>query len=344
MVHRRLETFANSHHILMVFSMVLSSKSCYRYCRPWAATMALTDVKIRAAKPKSTAYRLADAGGLYLLISPAGGKLWRWNYGYEQKQKTISFGKYPDVPLAMARERHAAARIEVAKGCHPMARRRTEKLAVRTQTETERANDAHSFKAVALQWHQWWAPGVESDTAAYILRRLEADVFPALGHKPITEIKPSDIRNLITAIEHGNGTGRRFTGKGAHDVAQRQHGTISQIFRYAVVRDLSEFNPAAAFKPRDVLSPRKTQNRAHIEPHQLSALLAAMDDYSGHAVVKLALQLMALTFVRTQELLRAPWSEFDVDNAVWKIGSERMKKIGRTSFPWPIKPSRSCGN
>ncbi len=288
--------------------------------------MALTDVKIRSAKPKATAYRLADAAGLYLLISPSGGKLWRWNYRYDGKQKTISLGKYPDISLADARSAHQTARTDLAKGNDPMAQRKVEKAAVTAQVEKERASDAHSLKAIALKWHKWWAPGVDGDTAAYILRRLESDVFPVLGQKPINDIKPADIRHLIIAIEQGTAGGRRFKGKGARDVAQRQHGTISQIFRYAVVHDLAEVNPAAAFKPSDVLSPRKPQNRAHIEPHQLPTLIAAMENYSGHPVVKLALKLMALTFVRTQELLRAPWSEFDLDNAVWKIDAARMKK------------------
>jgi hypothetical protein len=161
----------------------------------FGAAMALTDVKIRSAKPKATAYRLADAGGLYLLVSPSGGKLWRWNYRYDRKQKTMPFGKYPEVALTMARERHAAARIELAKGNDPMAQRKAEKVAVKATAEAERTSDTHSFKAIALQWHRWWASGVDSDTAVYILRRLEADVFPAIGHKPITEIKPAEIRN-----------------------------------------------------------------------------------------------------------------------------------------------------
>ncbi len=288
--------------------------------------MALTDVKIRTAKPASKAYRLADAGGLYLLVSPAGGKLWRWNYRYDGKQKTMPLGKYPDVPLADARDAHMTARSELAKGNDPMAQRKAEKTAVKIQVEEEKACDANSFRAVALKWHTWWAPGVDGDTAAYILRRLEADVFPAIGHKPITEVKPSEIRNLILAIESGEGEGRRFKGKGARDVAQRQHGTISQIYRYAVTHDLAEVNPAAAFKPSDVLSPRKTRNRARIEPHQLPALLAAMDDYDGHLVVKLALKLMALLFVRTEELLDAPWTEFDFENLFWKVDADRTKK------------------
>jgi hypothetical protein len=148
--------------------------------------MALTDVKIRTAKPAAKTYRLADAGGLYLLVSPSGGKLWRWNYRFDGKQKTMPLGKYPNVPLADARDAHKTARSELAKGNDPMAQRKAEKTAVKVQVEEEKACDANSFKAVALKWHNCWAPGVDSDTAAYILRRLEADVFPALGHKLIT--------------------------------------------------------------------------------------------------------------------------------------------------------------
>jgi len=184
--------------------------------------MKLTDVKIRAAKPQAAAYGLADGGGLYLLISPTGGKLWRWNYRHNRKQNTMPLGKYPDISLADARDAHKAARTELAKGNDPMAQRKAEKTAVKAQAEEKKASDANSFKAVALKWHKWWEPGVDSDTAAYILRRLEADVFPAFGHKLITEIKPSEIRNLILAIERGEGEGRRFKGKGARDVAQRQ--------------------------------------------------------------------------------------------------------------------------
>lgn len=288
--------------------------------------MALTDVKIRNAKPTSTVQRLTDAGGLYLLISPSGGKLWRWNYRYGGKQKTMPLGKYPDISLAAVRSAHQTARTELAKGNDPMAQRKAEKALVTVQIEKEKASDANSLKAVALKWHDWWSPSVEADTAAYILRRLNSDVFPVLGQRPINDVKPTDIRQLIMAIEQGTTVARRFKGKGARDVAQRQHSTLSQIYRYALANELAEVNPAAAFKPSDVLSPRKSQNRAHIEPYQLPALLAAMEDYNGHKVVKLAVKLMALTFVRTQELLCAPWTEFDIENALWKIDAARMKK------------------
>ena len=302
--------------------------------------MALTDVKIRAAKPAEKAYRLADSGGLYLLISPSGGKLWRWNYRYSGKQKTMPLGQYPEISLADARTAHQTARVELKNGKDPMAQRKADKDAakakvVEEQSKTEEAGGARSFKAVALKWHEKWAPGVEVDTAAYILRRLEADVFPAFGNKPIAEVKPSDVRNLIIAIEQGKGEGRRFEGKGARDVAQRQHGTISQIFRYAIAHELSDSNPATAFKPSDVLTARKTQHRARVETNQLPQLLMAIDDFPGHKVWRSALQLMSMLFVRTNELLEAPLAEFDLDNARWVITAERMKMDRPHIVPLP---------
>jgi integrase len=302
--------------------------------------MALTDVKIRAAKSAEKTRRLADSGGLYLLVSPSGGKLWRWNYRFRGKQKTMPLGKYPDVSLADARTAHQAARSELSQGNDPMAQRKADKDAakaksVQEQAKAEEADDERSFKAVALKWHAKWAPGVQSDTAAYILRRLESDVFPAFGNKPITEVKPSDIRNLIIAIEQGMGAGRRFEGKGARDVAQRQHGTISQIFRYAIAHELADSNPAAAFKPCDVLKARKTQHRARVETNQLPKLLMAIDDFPGHKVWRDALKLMAMLFVRTGELLEAPLTEFDLDNARWEISADRMKMDRPHIVPLP---------
>ena len=302
--------------------------------------MALTDVKIRAAKSAERPYRLADLGGLYLLVPPAGSKLWRWNYRYGGKQKTMPLGKYPDISLADARTAHQAARAQLRDGNDPMAQRKADKdaakvKAVQEQVKAGEACGARSFKAVALKWHEWWASGVDSETSSYILRRLQSDVFPAFGREHINEVKPSDIRNLIIAIENGTGKGRRFKGKGARDVAQRQHGTISQIYRYAIANELADSNPAAAFKPCDVLKPRKTQHRARVETNQLPKLLVAIDDFPGHKVWRDALKLMAMLFVRTGELLEAPLSEFDLDNARWVITAERMKMDRPHIVPLP---------
>jgi integrase len=223
-------------------------------------------------------------------------------------------GEYPLVRLADARERAFKARKMLADGIDPMAAKRAQKDAIKAQAKAEQAKSENTFQAVALRWHEFWKPGVDADTAAYILRRLNADVFPSLGNKPIDAITAKDIRELVQEIE------RR-----ARDVAQRQHGTINQIFRYAVTHDLAERNPAADFKPSDVFTPHKTRHRAHIEPSQLPALLVAMDDYDGQIVVRYALKLIAFTIVRTSELLKAPWTEFDLDNARWVITPERMK-------------------
>jgi integrase len=295
--------------------------------------MALTVKEIEAAKPNAKPFTLFDGQGLYLLIQPNGSKLWRWKYRYEGKPRLIAFGQYPDISLATARDRHAAARAELNKGHDPSAQRKAHKDAAKAQDEAAKAEAAaeqdraaNSFKAIALKWHEWWSKGVDADTAAYILRRLEADVFPAFGHLPIDTIKAAEVRKLILRIEQE---------RGARDVAQRQHGTISQIFRYAVTHDLAENNPAAAFKPSDVLAPRRPQHRAHIAPSQLPTLLVAMDDYSGHAVWRSALKLMALTFVRSAELLQAPWSEFDLDNARWTITAQRMKMDKPHIVPLP---------
>lgn len=278
--------------------------------------MALTDTQIRNAKPKLKPYTLFDGQGLYLLIQPNGAKLWRWKYRYEGKPRLMALGQYPQTSLAMAHNAHHTARKMLASGVNPMAAKKANKQAVKAEAEAEQRNAENSFKAVALKWHKHWSTGddVSEDTAAYIMRRLEADVFPVFDVRPMDSIKPLEIFKLIERI-----------GERARDVAQRQLGTLQQIYRYAVTRQLAETNPAATFKPSDVLAPRKTQNRAHIDPSGLSSLLVAIDEYNGKPLVRYALKLMALTFVRTSELIEAPWSEFDLDNARWTVTKERMK-------------------
>jgi integrase len=277
--------------------------------------MALTDTEIKGAKPGEKPYKLYDRDGLFALIKPSGSKLWRFKYTFQGKEKLMALGEYPLVRLADARERAFKARKLLADGIDPMGERKAARIEVEARAVQEQRNAETTFKAVALKWHEHWCAGddVNSDTAGYILRRLEADVFAAFGSKPIDEITPREIRELIQAI-----------GKRARDVAGRQLGTINQIFRYALTHDLAKNNPAA-FKPSDILPSRKTQNRAHIEPSRLPALLVAIDEYNSKLLVRYALKLMALTFVRTSELLEAPWREFDLDNSRWVITPERMK-------------------
>jgi len=287
--------------------------------------MALTDTAIKGSKPAEKPYKLYDREGLFALIKPNGSRLWRWKYLFQGKEKLMALGEYPLLSLARARQRAFEARQMLEAGTDPMAARKEKKDAAQAKAEAEQRAIANSFERIAEQWHQWWSKGVDADTAAYILRRLEADVFPEFGKIPIDDITAAHIRKLILAIEK----------RGARDVAQRQHGTISQIFRYAVIHDLAKRNPAADFKPSDVLSPRKSQHRAHIEPSGLPALLVAVDNYDSKPVVRYALKLMSFLFVRTSELLAAPWSEFDLDNARWVITPERMKMDKPHIVPLP---------
>ena len=280
--------------------------------------MNLTDTQIRKAKAAAKAYRMSDGHGLYMQVQPSGTKLWHYGYRFEGKQRLLSLGIYPTVTLAAAREAHMEARRRLTAGINPAADK---------QEQKREAQGANTFKSVALRWHsEQLSPKVDPDTAARTLRRLEADVFPALGGMAMNDIRAADVRRVILAVQQ----------RGARHVAQRQHGTIKKIFGWAIPNELAERNPAADFGPSDVLSPRKkTQNRARVHESELPDLLVAMDEYDGEPVVRYALKLMALTFVRTQELLQAPWSEFDLDNARWNIPAERMKMGTRHIVPLP---------
>jgi integrase len=160
---------------------------------------------------------------------------------------------------------------------------------------------------------------------------LEADVFPAYGHKPIDTVTVTDIRKLMLAV----------SARGARDVAKRIHETSGQIFRYAIANEIAIRNPAADFKTRDILAQAKTENFARVDVRDLPELLAKMDDYNGDALTRFALKLIAYTFVRTSELIEAPWPEFDLDNARWVIPPERMKMATPHIIPDVLQVSES---
>ena len=166
--------------------------------------MALADIEIRRAKAREKAYRLSDSGGMYLWVTPAGGKLWRWAYVYEGKEKLMSLGRYPDVSLAIARERHGDARRLLASGVDPMARRKAEKTA-------ERVADESSFASIAVQWLEHWQHGKSSRHVDSTRRRLDANILPVLGGRPIAEIEAPELVTMVKAIER----------RGARDIAKR---------------------------------------------------------------------------------------------------------------------------
>jgi integrase len=277
--------------------------------------MGLTAKEIENLKPGSKPQKLADGGGLCLLVSPTGAKLWRWRYRFEGTEKMMALGEFPLVTLKEARERHAAARKVLAAGIDPMAERKAEVETRRREAEERERQAANSFENIARKWWEWWSAGKSPRHTDYVIRRLEADVFPAFGHKPIDDVTPADIRKLMLAIE----------SRGARDVAKRAHETIGQIFRYAIAHGIANRNPASDFKPKDILTEAKEENFSRVDAKELPTLLAKMVSYDGDAITRLAMRLMAYTFVRTSELIESEWTEFDLDKARWDIPAERMK-------------------
>jgi integrase len=277
--------------------------------------MSLTIKEIENAKPRDKKYKLADGGGLCLLVQPWGAKSWLWRYRFDGIEKNMTFGEYPLIGPKDARELHYAAKKLLASGVNPMAERKADAEAKeQVAKEIQREGDS-SFESVAHQWWKWWSIGKSPRHADTVMRRLKADIFPAFGHKSMDAIKAAEIRELMLTIEK----------RDARDVAKRSHEVTSQIFRFAVARDIASRNPAADFKPRDILAAAKSENRARVDSTELPELLAKMDDYNGDAITRFALKLMAYTFVRTSEEIEAPWTEFDLDEARWIIPPERMK-------------------
>jgi integrase len=270
--------------------------------------MALTDTEIRKAKAGDKAYRVSDGSGLYLWITPAGGKLWRWAYAFSGKEKLMSFGKYPEVPLALARERHLEARKLMATGIDPMVQRKAEKTA-------QMALSANSFQSIASVWLEHWKDGKSPRHVDCVKRRMAADILPCLGVRSITEIEAPELVAMTKAIEQ----------RGARDIAKRALETTGQVFRYAIAHGYAKRNPASEIRPSDILKFTRKVNYARVDAKELSSLLKAIEVYQGTPVTRLAMKLMALTFVRTSELIGAKWSEFDIEAARWDIPEERMK-------------------
>jgi integrase len=270
--------------------------------------MALTDTEIKKAKSREKAYSMGDGGGLYLWVTPAGGRLWRWSYRFEGKEKLMSLGKYPDVSLAQARERHSEARKLFASGVDPMARRKSEKNADKAAVE-------NSFQSISALWLEHWQDGKSPRHVEYVKRRIEADISPCLGGRPIAEIEASELVAMTKAIEQ----------RGARDIAKRALETVGQIFRYGIAHSHCKRNPASEIRPSDILKSTRKVNYARIDAKELPDLLRSIEVYRGTHITRLAMKLMALTFVRTTELIEAKWAEIDNENARWDIPAERMK-------------------
>lgn len=268
--------------------------------------MPLTDTKARNAKPKSKQYKLFDNDGLFLLVVPAGGKWWRFKYRFGGKEKLLSLGTYPEVSLAMARERRDEARRQVADGIDPSQARKALKT---TQVQVE-----NTFEVVAREWHSKFTPSWTPGHAATILKRLESNVFKWIGTRPILEVKAPELLMVL----------RRVESRGALETAHRIRAICSQVFRYAVATGRAERDPAADL--RGALPPVKPNHHAALtDPDKVGGLLRAIDGYQGSCVTKCALRLAPLLFVRPGELRQMEWVEIDLEAAEWNIPAEKMK-------------------
>jgi integrase len=269
--------------------------------------MPLTDTTVRKAKPGDKPLKLFDARGLFVLISPRGGKWWRFRYRFGGKYKSLSMGVYPDVSLAKARERRDEARKLLAEGIDPSENRKAMKGATTART-------TNSFEAIAREWFARFSEHWVDTHSSKILRRLERDLFPWLGAWPINSITAPQ---LLTAL-------RRIESRGALETAHRAMQNCGQVFRYAVATGRAERDPTGDL--RGALPPVKEKHHASIkDPKAIGALLRAIDGYEGSLVTKCALRLAPLLFVRPGELRRAEWTEFNLDAAEWRIPAERMK-------------------
>lgn len=269
--------------------------------------MALTDARIRTAAPEPKARRLYDSGGLYIEISPAGGKWWRLKYRHGGKEKRLSLGTYPDTGLKEARAKRDDARKLMAAGVDPGEQRKAAKAA-----GADRA--ANSFEVVAREWLGKQSPNWAVGHSSKIISRFERDLFPWLGGRPVAEITaPELLRSL-----------RRIEDRGALETAHRALQNCGQVFRYAVATGRADRDPSVDL--RGALAPWRPVHFASItDPVKVGELLRGIDKLHAGLIVKSALRLAPLVFVRPGELRQAEWSEIDLDAAEWNIPATRMK-------------------
>jgi len=272
--------------------------------------MPLTDTAVRSSKPREAPYKISDGGGLHVLVQPNGAKLWRLAYRFAGKQKTLALGTYPATTLQKAREGRDSAKRLLADGVDPSVTKRREKLAAKTSSEA-------TFRAIAVEYLGNRRHVLNPKYADQTLRRLEADIFPALGSRPIADI---DAPELLAAL-------RKIEKRGVLEQAKRMRQVCGQVFRFAMVTSRAKHDPSAALK--GALKPNGRQRHHTPMPRaDLPAFLRALGSYHGEARTAVALRLVVLTFVRTTEMRAARWNEFeslDGREPLWRIPAERMK-------------------
>ena len=267
--------------------------------------MALTDAQLRNLTEPGKHF---DGAGLYLELTKAGGKYWRLKYRFGGKEKLLAFGTYPAISLKAARDKANQARKTLLDGCDPGAQRKAEKAKIVYET-------ANTLEAVSRDWLAHQAARWATITHARIRASLEADIFPALGARPVAGIKPGEIMAAVKKVE----------ARGAAEQADRVLKRVKAIYRWAVTHERIESNPMVDLMPSEILKPRHVTHRAALADSDLPAFLAKLASYQGDPHTVHALRLLMLTATRPGETRGARWAEFDLDAALWIIPAERMK-------------------
>lgn len=267
----------------------------------------LTDTAISRAKPRVKPYKLADGLGMYLYVSPSGGKSWRLGYRLQGRQELLIIGQYPAVTLAEARQRRDEARKLIARGESPAAAKQQGK-------REARAAAANTFRAIGEEWRAKLEPLHSESWRVQIARLLESDIYPAIGAMPIRSVTPADVLAVMQTI----------ADRGAAHSATVARQLVARIYQYAIRTLRAEFDPAQSV--RGAIQKPKPKHHPTLSIGELPAFLAAVEQYGGRPQTRLALRLLVLTFTRKMELLGATWDEFDLEGATWRIGAHRMKK------------------
>lgn len=271
--------------------------------------MALTELKIKSLTPGKKDIWASDGLGLRLLLKPNGARYWRFNYRLQNKQKTLAIGVYPDVSLKQARLIRDEARLQIANGVDPAELKRVKK-------QQSLLEDARLFSQLAKLWWRHSNGTWTKDHSARVWKRLADNCFALLDTKPVEEITPRDIRDVI----------RQTEARGALDVASRVLQDVRRVFSYGVNEEWVKFNPASDLG-KGSLKAYKTQHRPSMRNDELGSFLLELDEYGsrGRLLTKYAIQLLLYTFLRPGEIRGARWNEFDIDAAMWRIPKERMK-------------------
>ena len=272
--------------------------------------MALTDTSIRNARATGKAFKLSDGGGMYLLVTPDGARYWRLDYRFAGKRRTLALGTYPTVTLSSARTRREEARALLAQDIDPSTAKKAIKRAAKLAIE-------NTFEAVAREWLAIQSKRLAPRYSSLLLARLEADIFPQFGSRPIADIGAPELLEALRKVEK----------RGVIETARRLRQTCGQIFRYAIAAGVAKYDPSAALRGA-LGSPGRPRGHKAMPLNEVPIFLQALGAYDGDVRTRIALRLMVLTFARTTELRSAQWAEFESlegNEPLWRIPSERTK-------------------